>query len=821
MEKRKGEDGLKIWKRKVIGHGVLGILLSFVIVGNATGIYGADIDDTVPVEAESEMTDSGKEEQQEITQEKTQDSDDPEPSAEESQEISHESEEKENPEKDEADKIPETEDGLFYLENSEEEIDTYSFDNSSEQPVANVRYDKFLWPSGGKGSASCPNLGMGMKYIVGDDQNVDGGGKWRYVYCVEYQKDCPIGGLKMQFKGWSNRKVAYALYYGALYYGYPCRYEPYSTGDWQMDYFVTQVAVHILNGEFTLAAARNGMNKSNATTAEKNLAYDRISKIVAAANETSNYGGFTADGWLDMESCTFSLNGYNNSWSLQNGRYLSGGNFHGNFQSYYGYDFREQLTGYEISAPQGVQIEKNGNQTYADFRAAIPQAQYRKWQLTGMQIPITVTASLPRYWGGGIYKSNSASNFQSICLLTWDASGGTTRKQARADLNIEKVTRNLTIYKKDQETQRTLKGALFSLWAYDGNGYSKKIGNFQDMQDGSYQIKNISYTQTKDGWFLIKEERAPENYKKTYQLANSLDEENYRQYGGREIRMNENGFYSDRVEQPCIFYDEKEEPKAKVYVKKYDIKSRKLLTGAQFQIYPWIQEEEKYSDQALQTLSYNSQKQQYETEKEVIADKANQGKFLIRETKLPQHYCGIWQQEITVTEPGTTTLELEAWNYPERKFTIYKKIRTDELVWAHGNPTFFFKISGKDLNGEEHWYQSVILFTKEMEKQQEYIIGKAEIIGIPAGIYQIEELPLTARYILTGVTSEDDNVTVVNTPIGTVNGVQKIRSQVTADLTMEDGSVTFENRKVFFDEYSHDDVEVNHLKVSEEKSSKQ
>ena len=78
--------------------------------------------------------------------------------------------------------------------------------------------------------------------------------------------------------------------------------------------------------------------------------------------------------------------------------------------------------------------------------------------------------------------------------------------------------------------------------------------------------KNISYTQTKDGWFLIKEERAPENYKKTYQLANSLDEENYRQYGGREIRMNENGFILT-VEQPCIFYDEKEEPKAKVYVK--------------------------------------------------------------------------------------------------------------------------------------------------------------------------------------------------------------------------------------------------------------
>ena len=93
MEKRKGEDGLKIWKRKVIGHGVLGILLSFVIVGNATGIYGADIDDTVPVEAESEMTDSVKEEQQEITQEKSVYSDDQDPSAEESLEICHDCEE--------------------------------------------------------------------------------------------------------------------------------------------------------------------------------------------------------------------------------------------------------------------------------------------------------------------------------------------------------------------------------------------------------------------------------------------------------------------------------------------------------------------------------------------------------------------------------------------------------------------------------------------------------------------------------------------------------------------------------------------------------
>lgn len=101
------------------------------------------------------------------------------------------------------------------------------------------------------------------------------------------------------------------------------------------------------------------------------------------------------------------------------------------------------------------------------------------------------------------------------------------------------------------------------------------------------------------------------------------------------------------------------------------------------------------------------------------------------------------------------------------------------------------------------------------------LLGTVDVSDESGKKVAVKHLPLTARYILTGVTSEDANVTVVNTPTDTVNGVQKIRSEVTADLTLEDGNATFENRKVFFDEYSHDDVEVNHLKVSEEKSSKQ
>ena len=284
--------------------------------------------------------------------------------------------------------------------------------------------------------------------------------------------------------------------------------------------------------------------------------------------------------------------------------------------------------------------------------------------------------------------------------------------------------------------------------------------------------------------------------------------------------MNENGFYSPWIEEPEVFCDEKAASGMHVAVKKYDGKTKEVLPDAEFQVFPWIQENGTYSTVPEQTLIFNSESRQYETVQMLKADGKNQGKFLIRETKVPAHYSGRWQQEITVTEAGTTDLVLEAYNYPERKFTIWKKIRADEVVWDHGTPTFFFRISGKDLDGIQRWYQCMIHFTKESVKEQEYLVGKAEVNGIPAGQYQVEELPLTARYILADASSSDPNVTVKNTLLDTVNGIQKIRSEITADLTLEDGSVIFENRKVFFDEYSHDDVEVNHLKASEEKNGK-
>lgn len=702
---------------------------------------------------------------------------------------------------------------IFYIEEKSGNKAERSFDNGSRLPVANVRYDVFAYKVGGPNSTESPNLAMGIKYIAGDNENPDGGGKMRYVYCMQFEKSSPENGIIMEERGWADKKVAYALYYGAVYYGFPCRRSEYSTGDWKMDYFVTQVAVHVLNGEFTLDAVVNGMNKSAATEAEKALAYDRIVKLVNAASDPANYGGFSEEGWMDMNTASFTLNGYQDSWYYNEGSYLSAGAFHPEFQSYNGYDFREQLTGYEVMVPEGVSVQKQETPLYADFHLAVEETRYRQWQLTGKTIPVTVKASIPRYWGGCVYQSISDPNYQNVCLLRWTPIGGTSVFERKVELHIPKVTQNLTVYKRDVETGRALAGADFSLWAYDGKAYSKKVGTFTDQKDGSYICKGVDYTTATDGWFLIKEESAPKTYDKNYQKENSSDEEDFNLYGGREIRMNENGFWSDKVSEPFVFRDKKLIPKADLSVMKYNIDNGENIEGAEFSIFEWNGGTGQYHENPVQVLKYNQTEQRYETETSLVKNGSNGGKFLVKETKVPKGYHCPWSQEIVLTEPGTVKLELQAPNYPGRTLTIHKKILKEEVVWDHGNPTFFFKITGSDLEGKKHTYHCFLEFTPGSAEGQEgnYLTGQTVVSDIPAGTYQIREIEDVLRYVLTDAASDQENVTVEKTEAGTVNGVKRIQAKVTADLRLRNGSVTFENRKVRYDEYSDNAVVTNHF----------
>ena len=135
---------------------------------------------------------------------------------------------------------------------------------------------------------------------------------------------------------------------------------------------------------------------------------------------------------------------------------------------------------------------------------------------------------------------------------------------------------------------------------------------------------------------------------------------------------------------------------------KVDADTGASLTGAEFKVYEWSKADKAYKIKELQTLIYDARLKVYQTKTPVVKTEDNEGKFKVLETKVPNGYKCPWSKEITVTKDGTQTLSYEAPNYHTRNLTINKKIKADEITWAHGNPTFLFTVQGEDINGVSH-----------------------------------------------------------------------------------------------------------------------
>lgn len=690
---------------------------------------------------------------------------------------------------------------------------TRSVNNASQLPVNSVRYDKF-YGDVGVGDYDNPQLAMGIKYIDGDNATPDADGKWRYVYCLEFKKSSPTGQTLTYQGGWTNRKIAYALYYGAMFWQQPCRYAKYSTGNWQLDYFVTQNAVHILNGEYSLSGAfRRIDSASQATGNEKALAKDRINKLVGDANNSGNYASFTSDGWFDASAmASFSVSTPSDFASTAGG--YATGYAKPSFKTAYDLDLKEQITSFRVSVPNGVSVQKKDNKSYSDFRLSVGSAQYKSWQLTGKTIKATISATAPKLWGGGIYKSPAGSGYQDCVLWTYTTTGGNFTKTASFNKNVPEKTFSLSIQKRDAKTNAGLSGAKFSLWAYNGTSYQKKLGMFTDKGGGNYSYTGIGYDTTKDGWFLIKEEQPPKYYEPGYVLYNNADRDNYQKYGGREVQLTVDGFVYDGVPDALIFKNHQMIPKANLVLKKTSIDSGNVLEGAEFQVYEWDTRSGGYKKEAYRTLAYRKETQRYVTDKPLEKTESNSGKFKVVETKLPQGYACPWSKEIEVTQKGTVTLELEAPNYPVRNLTIQKKIQADEITWAHGNPTFLFAVSGTDIQGNPHSYHRIVEFTEEYVKNNSkdgFVVLGTTITGIPSGVYRVlEEIPVM-RYVLTDVAGST-NVSISKANWQEINGFMQIQAKVSADLTAGDGTVVYENHKTHYDKVSHNSVVVNQIK---------
>lgn len=112
---------------------------------------------------------------------------------------------------------------------------------------------------------------------------------------------------------------------------------------------------------------------------------------------------------------------------------------------------------------------------------------------------------------------------------------------------------------------------------------------------------------------------------------------------------------------------------------------------------------------------------------------------------------------------------------------LKKVIHGEEIVWAHGNPTFTFQIEGTDLEGENYTFFETVEFTPDQTGNQGDV-SQETTIWVPAGTYRVKERK-TLRYQLEKIDQ------VVN---GKADG-QEVEFSLTEN---QNGSAVFTNKKV-------------------------
>lgn len=200
--------------------------------------------------------------------------------------------------------------------------------------------------------------------------------------------------------------------------------------------------------------------------------------------------------------------------------------------------------------------------------------------------------------------------------------------------------------------------------------------------------------------------------------------------------------------------------------------------------------------------------------------------YIVREQKAPEGYQisaelagGVevyLANRAEIMEDGVPVEELELSNdLKDCNLTVQKVIKTSDIVWANGNPTFLFRVSGEDLEGRSHTYARVMEFTKAYADKHTDKNGKVSMnvvfANIPCGRnYSVTELE-TNRYVLQDVKTEDDNITVERLQRSVYGTMPERIFEVHADLYKkpEGSSVCFINQKIRWDDWSHNAIAVN------------
>ena len=164
--------------------------------------------------------------------------------------------------------------------------------------------------------------------------------------------------------------------------------------------------------------------------------------------------------------------------------------------------------------------------------------------------------------------------------------------------------------------------------------------------------------------------------------------------------------------------------------------------------------------------------------------------YQVRESAVPDGYTA------SVKQTGQT---FEITNTVDRyPLTIRKELAKGDYHAPHGDATFLYEITSKEQPAHQ-WYV-YLTFTKEDLEQDGAWMQKFKTLHLPRGTYSIQEQNVL-RY--------DGRITNLQ---GDGEQVSKLRAEVVLGAKDTPARITYQNEKICWNRYSHNNLLVNQLK---------
>lgn len=345
-------------------------------------------------------------------------------------------------------------------------------------------------------------------------------------------------------------------------------------------------------------------------------------------------------------------------------------------------------------------------------------------------------------------------------------------------VKVKETAVNLLIHKTSADTAEPVPGAAFTVYEWDGNAYSINRGTMSyHASEKIYRMDQLIRTDTNAGKFKVKETGVPYGYTGSWEKEFTIGEV---PGGGTK---------------DLIYNVTNELQKCRIIIQKEN-EAGERLKGAVFEI---SAAEDILSPQGTILLKEGTVVETVTADKDGIAVSKDlyTGNYLVNETKAPAGY-DIGETAFGVMfnyAPGQKDAEIKETvlnvTNPMKKahLKLTKEIDTADIVWAHGNPTFTFKVEGTDLCGSSHKYYETVEFTRDNIGNGEKAVLTAEFT-MPSGTYQASE-EKTMRYRLDHIHSISG---------GKLQG----EDAVIFDLSQgNDGAAVFYNEKTTDENLSH------------------